>query len=736
MSDEKTHWPFGGFFLKLSDEKNGTHEYEDYLKECEGEKQVPEEELEFHYSKDPKKMTMQESLDEMGRLLRWNRMSPEERRAEMEAQKAATRATEQAAGDIPCAMEPESAPDIPQGAVLDEVLDNPPGVDSVLDGVSGDAPEKAMDTAPDSVPGDGPDTTEEAVPEAAEGNVPDAIGTLTALETLMQQEAETTRQAAEKTPEVVPTEVIVPLGQIGGDAPAEKEQWAYASGLIGDAFQHWEKGRVLLDMGIGRGKNEFIIKRLVSWRIDEMLTNMIIGRVLCLCPLKTLHAEMLRRRMEVANAEADDEPTEIAMTYDVLYESMLEVQTYQHIETKYRNDPTSLKKYLAQFKYIVADECHYFTDFSSYGINTYLSLEVLQKAEADHVVIYMSATGEETYKLLEETAKTPEDRIYQLPQDYRHIKQKYFYSRENLVMMLKSLPEDEKAVIFVSSGEDLLKMKEIFGDTAAYYCSENNPKYGKMFNKLTDCIKDRELQKRYLFTTKAFGIGTEIKDRTVKHLYIDQWKPTDIIQSAGRKRPLDADDTCTVYFRDYDADWYYGDLKKFKAIVEGELKPAVAYLAGAEAFEVFRNSGTPDSINNKIRKCKIMEFDDAKGEYRVNPLGVRQLKRELELLNEMLETSYKQVFAKYAPVLAEETVPYCFNSVADWMDAHLNQPMLKEEMYESIMALHVFKEYKGRPMGQDILNRKLQIYGVKIITVREFKRNENRNRTFWKLIRI
>lgn len=279
-------------------------------------------------------------------------------------------------------------------------------------------------------------------------------------------------------------------------------------------------------------------------------------------------------------------------------------------------------------------------------------------------------------------------------------------------------------------------MREIFGDTAAYYCSENNPKYGKMFNKLTDCIKDRELQKRYLFTTKAFGIGTEIKDRTVKHLYIDQWKPTDIIQSTGRKRPLDVDDTCTVYFRDYDADWYYGDLKKFKAIVIEELKPAVAYLAGAEAFEVFRNSGTPDSINNKIRKCKIMEFDDAKGEYRVNPLGVRQLKRELELLNEMLETSYKQVFAKYASVLAEKTVPYCFDFVRDWINAHLNQPMLKEDMYESIMALKVFKEYKGRPMGQDALNRKLQIYGVKIITVREFKRNENRNKTLWKLIRV
>lgn len=816
MSDKKTHWPFGSFFLKLSDEKNGTHEYENYLKECEEEKQLPEEELEFHCSKDPKKMTMQESLEEVDRFLCWNKMTPEERRAELEAQKAATRATEQATGDMSCAMEPESAPDTPQGAVLDEAVDAPPDVDSVPGDVSGDAPESAADTvsdnvpdategyvpdtaegdvperagntAPDSVQDDDLDTIRETAPDAAKGNAPDAIGALTAqekeavdataqgviapeatvAETLMQQGAEPTRQAAEleaeaegtsssQTPEttalqemccavqeteevpeveVVPAEAIVPLGRTGENTPAEKERWAYASELIGDAFQHWGNGRALLDMGTGRGKNEFIIKKLVSWLVDEMLKNTTIGRVLCLCPLNTLYDEMLQRRTEAAIAEVDGEPMEIAMINDAFYKNMLEVRTYQNIETKYRNDPASLKKYLEDFKYIVADECHYFTDFSSYGMNTYLSLEVLQKAEADHVVIYMSATGKETYKLLEETSKTPEDRIYKLPQDYQHIKQKYFYSRENLVRMLKSLPEDEKAVIFVSSGEDLLKMREIFGDTAAYYCSENNPKYGKMFNKLTDCIKDRELQKRYLFTTKAFGIGTEIKDRTVKHLYIDQWKPTDIIQSTGRKRPLDVDDTCTVYFRDYDADWYYGDLKKFKAIVIEELKPAVAYLAGAEAFEVFRNSGTPDSINNKIRKCKIMEFDDAKGEYRVNPLGVRQLKRELELLNEMLETSYKKVFAKYAPVLAEETVPYCFDSVVDWINAHLNQPMLKEEMYESIMALKMFKEYKGRPMGQDALNHKLQIYGVKIISDKIRKRGEYYQKTFWELTRI
>lgn len=43
--------------------------------------------------------------------------------------------------------------------------------------------------------------------------------------------------------------------------------------------------------------------------------------------------------------------------------------------------------------------------------------------------------------------------------------------------------------------------------------------------------------------------------------------PLEIAQYLGRKRTLDADDTCTVYFRDYGLDWYWGTssgLKKFR----------------------------------------------------------------------------------------------------------------------------------------------------------------------------
>lgn len=515
----------------------------------------------------------------------------------------------------------------------------------------------------------------------------------------------------------------------------------YVSDIVGEDFKGWENGRVLFDCGTGRGKNEFVIRKLADYAIDKLLEE---GRnryrILYLCPLNSLYKDMVNRRREAFLAVFGEAlAEELAYEWN-MYETVLEIQTYQYIETLRRNNPAALERYLAEFKYIIADECHYFTDFSSYNINTYLSLEVLQNAEADHVVIYMSATGEQTFKLLDATSPTPADRIYKLPQDYSHIKQKYFYSRENLVILLNGLPSDEKAIIFMSTGEDLLKMKEIFGDAASYYCSENNSKYGNKLDKLDNCVKNRELQKQFLFTTKAFGIGVEIKDRAVKHIYIDQWKMIDIIQSVGRKRPLDADDTCTVYFRNYDADWYKSGLKKFKAIIDEELKPALAYLAGKEAFEEYRNSGTPDSINKKIKKCKLMEFDDAKGEYRINMLGVGQLKYEQEMLEKMINNGYREYlmnyFVDYAPTLIKGVQQYRFDVLMDWINTYLNQPMRKEEMYSGIMLSKLFMEYKGRPMSQKVLNSKLEIYGVKIVSVKNRNRGKDYQKTFWKLIRI
>ena len=260
---------------------------------------VPQgDEPEFHPSKDPKTMTVQESLEEVDRFLCWNRMTPEEKRAEQEAQRAASHATEQAAGDIPCTMRPERVPDTPQDTVWEDLTDAPQDVvradvlDTSMDGMleavpSNGAPERAADTMPDDVPDatEGnvpgrkadtvPDGPPDDLPDTVEGNMPDVVGALTAQE---KAGNETVQGVPEV--EVVPPEAIVPLGQIGEDVPAAEERWAYASELIGDAFQHWGNGRVLLDMGTGRGKSEFVIRKMAGWAVDQFLEENCDNRIL------------------------------------------------------------------------------------------------------------------------------------------------------------------------------------------------------------------------------------------------------------------------------------------------------------------------------------------------------------------------------------------------------------------------------------------------------------------------
>ena len=389
---------------------------------------------------------------------------------------------------------------------------------------------------------------------------------------------------------------------------------------------------------------------------------------------------------------------------------------------------------------IIADECHYWSEFSAFNINTHYSLDALLQAEKDHTVVYMSATGRDTWKLLEEKGgPTQSERIYRLPQYYEYVKAAYFYSRYNLVTILKRLPAGEKAIVFMELGDDLAEMEKIFGDTAAYYCSPFNERYRKKYSDLSVCVEDGQQLKDILFTTKAMGVGIGLKDRGVKHIFIDQWNPLEIAQSLGRKRSLDADDTCTVYFRDYSLDWYWGTnsgLKRFRGMLLNKYLPAQAYMAGEEEFNKYLHSENPEVIQKKIDKSKILEHNVVTG-YHINPLGFQQVGHDLEMLYDIMSsTNYPESFMKYAMFNLHQPIKaYRFKDLEYWLYAHLNQPMDSEEMTEKIMSFGYIEKYQGREPGQMGLNKVLLCYGVKIISDRENKRNENRDKTFWILIK-
>lgn len=306
--------------------------------------------------------------------------------------------------------------------------------------------------------------------------------------------------------------------------------------------------------------------------------------------------------------------------------------------------------------------------------------------------------------------------------------------------ILKSLPAGEKAIMFVELGDDLVEMQKIFGDAAGYYCSPNNEKYHKEFSDLDACIKNGETQKDIIFATKAVGVGIGLKDRGLKHIFIDQWNPIEVAQSLGRKRPLDDEDTCTVYFRNYGLDWYWGTksgLNKFRNILANKLKPAEAYMAGTEEFEQYLKSAAPEVIQRRIDKSKILEHNVVEG-YHFNPLGVKQVQDEISTLDDIMATAdYPKSFTKYALFdLHQPIKAYRFKDLEQWLHAHLNQPMEKEQMREEILQFGYIEPYKDYDVGQVKLNDYLQGYHIKIMSGRDKKRKGNRDGTFWMLTQI
>lgn len=151
----------------------------------------------------------------------------------------------------------------------------------------------------------------------------------------------------------------------------------------------------------------------------------------------------------------------------------------------------------------------------------------------------------------------------------------------------------------------------------------------------------------------------------------------------------------------------------------------------------FWNSDTPEVIQKRIEKSKILEHNVVTG-YHINPLGVRQVSHDLEMLYDIMGSkSYPESFMKYAMFNLHQPIKeYRFKDLEKWLYAHLDQPMNPDEMTEKIMRFGYIEAYYDRTPGQTVLNHYLQGYGVKIKSDRNRKRGQNYQTIYWKLIEI
>ena len=496
----------------------------------------------------------------------------------------------------------------------------------------------------------------------------------------------------------------------------------FISDLVGDVFKGWKNGRVVFDAGTGTGKTSFIINQLLPWALERTQIEGRLIKILLLCNRVSLKSQSIRKIIEsglgidLAQYDSMEELDEVELS--VSNSRFIRVWTYQKIEYWQQRKPEWVKQWLDSYTYIVCDEAHYFFDDSDFNHTTELSFQCIEQLVPEKVVIYMSATGRLLFDRWEEGSIQP-DRYYCIPKNYDHISEVYFFYRDaERQDILDHLPEGEKAVVFVTKRDTLVEMQKKYGDSASYYCSKNH-KDGPM-DKLEDCINpDGTLRKRILFTTTALYNGVDIKDRTLKHLVIEQWNPLEVIQEIGRKRPLDAADTCKLYLRGMAKKEILSEFRK----VSEKWEPAVFYQKGDAPWEHYRNRYDAD---DRLGKTSVVKFSHKEQAYHLNQMKWILYDYQRDLLWSMYACGYRRVLIELIdPCLQRRTQTYLMADLTTYIAEHMGQPMTKKEIRQNVSVRAQLGTKPGRAKSEGAtmtaVKEELEGYNVQIVKYGERK---------------
>ena len=400
------------------------------------------------------------------------------------------------------------------------------------------------------------------------------------------------------------------------------------SDLIGSNHTTWEDTRIILDGGTGTGKTYFILRVLAPY------ARLLGKRILYLCNRKKLKEQV---KPEIGKRHLKDTVT---------------AMTYQALETSLNKDSNSIPFY----DYIVADECHYFTNDALFNEYTDISYHYLYH-QKNNVVIYISATAKIYFHWLKKTSRVLPEHCFEIPKSYDYVNGVYFYNKKFLQPKVDDLLENEpdsKIIIFCNSYRVMKELHKKYGDRANYMASERATEVKEFCD--TDCVYGHPdgtvtFDKRLLITTKVMDNGVDIKDRSVKHIFCEIFDVDSAIQALGRKRKIDAKDTCTFYIKDYTGQAIQGLINSNNYQTE----PVLMYETNYDKFQKIYGKK-----RKRIRENRIFyaEFSENKRDSRlkINKMRLQKYMMDLAVLKEMKEKSYKEVMsALLGKDLAEKT---------------------------------------------------------------------------------
>ena len=410
----------------------------------------------------------------------------------------------------------------------------------------------------------------------------------------------------------------------------------YVTDVIGETYKHWQTGVVLINAGTGTGKTTFVVKTLNEW---AEITG---TKILYLCNRRALKSQVI----EQAEAEQKAKTLDDDAPDDSAGEEHLDIWTYQALEKMKLYYPEKLNHFLRQYRYIVADEAHYFMFDAQFNHDTVVSYDALKALWDQKIVIYMSATADYMFRQLKNMDAVKAEQRYNVDKDTGYVDRLQMYWNDHqLECWLNSIPDGEKALVFMETTDGVKKWRNKYGDAAVGYCSvyNKNVKKADALNDLEACLNNGILQKKYTFTTKVLDNGVDIKDEALKHIFVETWEIDEAMQMFGRKRPLTEDDTCTFYIKGISVD---RARQLYKQVI-ADLEPGEALLAKAkhrpEKWEEFRKKADAEKRLYDFASVRIVK-DTAKIEY--NRMAMAGLRYKKNILSDIQADGYSKTLKK------------------------------------------------------------------------------------------
>lgn len=399
----------------------------------------------------------------------------------------------------------------------------------------------------------------------------------------------------------------------------------YVGDGIGEGYKYWESQKpVFISAQTGRGKNTFIEGVLIPYIKDLNYRENTKHEILILSNRIALNTQLKNRIENTGVAKV------------MLYQGFL----------RFLDD----NQYLEKCKYVICDECHFFTSDASFNPSTALILEKIIMNFQHSIRIYMSSTFNDCLQYIFKFEKRihrlcntkssekknkvlPPDKLnflyYQFERDYSYFDIKYYSDYIDLKdIIIESIENGEKWLIFIDNRKQCQYLKNTL---LKYYKEKKRHQAGaNQEDALTDSdilLIDAESKKddeylgsisaekfdcKILISTSVIDNGINLKDSSLKNIVVSDINKNKCLQMVGRKRVEDGENV-NLYIIKFSKEY----VEKLKRALEIQKE---AYGLFNRAYSNYYERKIPKweiinakrEFNEKFYNGSIFDFEDAK----------------------------------------------------------------------------------------------------------------------------